>query len=94
VRGVGGDAHLGRELEQRGLRRPHPLAADFDHLAARELVVQDSAADAVARLEDERLASERLELEGRRQAREPCTDDRDFGGSRAAFRGRGHRAEP
>ena len=58
-----------------------------------ELVVEDAAADAVARLEDDARAAECLQLERGRQPREAGADDRDIRAARAAAEHRDHRGE-
>ena len=68
-------------LEQRVLRGPDPLAADLDDLAVADVVVEDSPAHAVARLEDDAVDPALRQVERGGKPRESRADDRDLGGS-------------
>jgi hypothetical protein len=56
------------------LARAEPLASDLHHLSVAELVIQDPAADAVARLEDDDRSSARAQLARGDEAREARPD--------------------
>ena len=69
-------------LGERGeavLRRPDPLAADLHDLAVAEVLVQQPAADAIARLEHDHRGAAGQQVAGRHEAREPGADDGHVG---------------
>jgi hypothetical protein len=77
---VGGerlDPELGSERREPVLRRPDPLAADLDHLAVAEVLVQRPPADPVAGLEDRHGRAAVDQRPSGRQPREPGADDED-----------------
>jgi hypothetical protein len=75
VRRVRLDAELAGQLDEAVLRRADPLAADLDHLAPADVVVQGAPADAVARLEhhDRRPVGDRVPRRG--EPGQPGPDD-------------------
>ena len=66
----GVDAELAGERRDPLLGRADPLAADLDHLALADLLVEQPAADAVARLDHDRLRPGGERAGGRRRARQ------------------------
>ena len=68
------DPVCARPGEDAILARPHPLAADLDHLAVADGVVERAPADAVAGLEDRHRASGAAQVGGRAQPRQPGAD--------------------
>ena len=77
----GRDAHARGHLEQRVLSGPDPLAADLDDLAVADVVVEHSAADAIARFEDDAVDSALGQVKRGGEPRESGAHDRDLGGS-------------
>ncbi len=78
------DAQLAGERRDPLLGRTDPLAADLDHLALADLLVEQPAADPVTRLDHDRLRSGGEETTGGDETGEPGPDDRDVGLNRVA----------
>ena len=78
------DAQLAGERRDPLLGRADPLAADLDHLAVADLLVEQPAADPVARLDHDRLCPGGEEPTGGDEPGEPGADDRDVSLDRLA----------
>jgi hypothetical protein len=73
------DAELVGKRRDPLLSRSDPLATDLDHLALADLLVEQSAADPVSRLDHDRLGSGGGNLAGGDEPGQSGTDDRDVG---------------
>ena len=73
----GADAELFRKRDDPVLSRADPLAADLDHGAILERVVERSAADPLLCLEHDDVATRPAQIASGGQPREAPTDDRD-----------------
>jgi hypothetical protein len=82
----GGDPELSGERRDPLLGRPDPLAADLDHLAVADLLVEQAAADAVARLEHDRPLAGGGNPAGGDKPGEARSDDRDVSFNRIVGR--------
>ena len=82
------DAHLLRERHDVVLSGADPLRTDVQDLTVTDWMVEDAAADAIARFEDDRRHVALHELAGGGKACEPCADYDNIGGQAI---GGGHR---
>ena len=78
VGGEGLDVQLPSQRRDPVLSRADPLAADLNHLAIADRLVQQSPADALAGLEHQDRPACRRELPGGRQAGKPGPHDDDI----------------